>query len=162
MTATATREEPAVAAPSGRAKSPKAGKQNAKKKSFLKSRKGIVTIVALLAVGGGGYMTLAPAKAGPPKGGDVVAMDPTTVNLTQGHYLKIAVAVQLVEGKASADAFRPSQAAELVIDEFSDRSVASLSSTEARKKLAGDLEHKIKQAYEGEVYAIFLTQFVTQ
>lgn len=151
MTATATRsEEKKAAAPPA-------------KKSFLKSKKGLILIVLLLVVGGGAYKFLAPpAKVGPPVGGEIVPMDATTVNLQNGHYLKIAIAVQLVEGKATAADFKTSEAAELVIDEFSDRTVAAVSSGEQRKKLAEDLEAKIKKAYEGEVFAIFLTQFVTQ
>ncbi|SHG27348.1 flagellar FliL protein [Jatrophihabitans endophyticus] len=132
------------------------------KKSFLKSKKAIIGLVALLAVGGGAYKFMAPAKATPVTGGDIVALDATTLNLKGGHYLKLAVAIQVVQGKATADDFKTSEAQELVIDEFSDRTVASLSSSEDRKKLVEDLEKKIKKAYEGEVFDVFLTQFVTQ
>jgi flagellar basal body-associated protein FliL len=92
----------------------------------------------------------------------VVQLDPTTVNLTDGHYLQIAVAVQLVQGKATAAGFQGSHAAQLVIDEFSNRSVSALSSNAARKKLATDLEKQIEHAYPDEIFAIFLTKFVMQ
>jgi flagellar basal body-associated protein FliL len=72
------------------------------------------------------------------------------------------VAIQLVKGKATAAEFQSSHAAELVIDEFSNRTVSSLSSNKARKQLTGELQTKIKDAYPEEVYAIYLTQFVTQ
>lgn len=135
----------------------------AKKKSFLKSKKGIIAIVAVLGIGGGAYQFMAPAaEAGPAKGGDIVPMEATTVNLQGGHYLKLAVSVQLVEGKGTVDTFKTSQAAELVIDEFSNRTVAAVSSNEARKTLMDELEKKMKAAYEGEVYDLFITQFVTQ
>jgi flagellar FliL protein len=91
-----------------------------------------------------------------------VSMDPTTLNLADGHYLKIAISVQLVKGKATTTSFFTSHAAELVIDEFSDRTVDSLASNAARKKLSDDLLAKVKQAYPGEVYDVFMTQFVTQ
>jgi flagellar FliL protein len=116
----------------------------------------------VLAVGGIGYKMFAPKKVGLPTGGDVVTMDPTTLNLQGGHYLKVAIAIQLVAGKASATDFMTSKAAELTIDEFSDRPVESLSTNAARKKLVTDLRAKIKSAYEGEVFDVFLTQFVTQ
>ncbi|GAB2476580.1 flagellar basal body-associated FliL family protein [Jatrophihabitans fulvus] len=143
---------------------PAGGKSEPAKKSFLKSKKGIIAIVALLAVGGGGaYTFLAPpAKPEPISGGEVVPLDPTTVNLTGGHYLKVAIAVQLVKGKGTAEEFKTSEAAELVIDQFSDRSVRSVASNEARKKLMVDLEKKIKKAYKDEVFDVYLTQFVTQ
>lgn len=128
----------------------------------LTSKKFLVAVALLLAVAGGAYKFLAPQPVVPPSGGDVVALDPTTLNLTGGHYLKIAISVQLVKGKASASDFATSKAAELTIDEFSDRDVASLSSNPARKKLTSDLLTKLKAAYPGEVFDVFLTQFVTQ
>jgi len=68
----------------------------------------------------------------------------------------------LVKGKATSDAFSTSHAAELVIDEFSNRTVASLSTNNARKALTQDLLNKIKDAYPEEVFDVFVTQFVTQ
>jgi len=128
----------------------------------LTSKKFIMAVVLLLAVAGGAYKFLAPQPVVPPTGGDVVALDPTTLNLDGGHYLKIAISVQLVKGKASATDFATSKAAELTIDEFSNRTVGSLSSNAARKKLTSDLLSKVKAAYPGEVFDVFLTQFVTQ
>jgi flagellar FliL protein len=136
--------------------------EGAKKKSRFKSKKFILAMVGVLVLGYGGYSFLMPKKAVPPSGGDVVSMDPTTLNLSDGHYLKVAISIQLVKGKAAAATFFTSQAANLVIDEFSDRTVESLSSNAARQKLMTDLLDKIKVAYPGEVYQVFLTQFVTQ
>lgn len=155
MTATAIREQ---GVPAGRA----AGKAAARKKPFLKSKKGIMLIVVVLLVAAGAYKFLAPKKVSPPSGGDVVALDATTLNLAGGHYLKVAVAIQLVKGKASAGSFEVSHAQELVINEFSNRTVASLSANPARQALANELEVALKKAYPGEIYDLFLTQFVTQ
>jgi flagellar protein FliL len=140
---------------------PAAAKKKGLKKLF-KSKKFIMIMVAVLVAGGIGYKMFAPKKVLPPSGGDVVAMDATTLNLQDGHYLKVAIAIQLVKGKGTATDFKTSQAAELTIDEFSDRTVEALSSNAARKRLKDDLEKKIKAAYEGEVFDVFLTQFVTQ
>jgi flagellar protein FliL len=132
------------------------------RRSVLKSKKALVIAAAVLAVGGGAYQFAMPSKASPPAGGEVVTLDATTLNLAGGHYLKIAVAVQLVKGKATATGFATSHAAELTIDEFSNRTVGSLSSNAARKKLTAELLVKVQKAYPGEVYDVFLTQFVTQ
>jgi flagellar FliL protein len=127
------------------------------------SKKIVIILVLILAVGGFiGSKKFMPAKAEAPQPGDVVAMDATTLNLAGGHYLKVAISLQLVAGKASATDFATSQAAQLVIQEFSDRSVPSLSSNAARDKLTKELKARIKKAYPGEVYDVFLTQFVTQ
>jgi flagellar FliL protein len=85
-----------------------------------------------------------------------------TLNLTGGHYLKIAIAVQLVKGKAPAADFPTSHAAELVIDQFSNRPAESLSTNKARKKLTAELLTNLQKAYPEEVFDVFLTQFVTQ
>jgi flagellar FliL protein len=170
MTATATRDSRFVSAggkaDAGRSgngsKTTDSGEPAPPKRSRFKSKKFVIAVVAVLALGGGGYMFLKPTKTPPPSGGDVVAMDATTLNLEGGHYLKIAVAIQLVKGAASATSFASSHAAELVIDEFSNRTVASLSSNAARKKLTADLLAQIQKAYPGDVFDIFLTNFVTQ
>ena len=131
-------------------------------KARVTSKKFLIVVALLLAVAGGAYKFLAPHPVGPPAGGDVVALDATTLNLAGGHYLKIAISVQLVKGKATATDFSTSKAAEATIDEFSDRTVASLSSNRARQKLTDELLTKLKAAYPEEVFDVFLTQFVTQ
>lgn len=151
MTATATRPEAAQSSPAGK-------KDKTKKKS---KKKLIIALVAVLAIGGGAYKFLMPKKVGPPTGGDVVVLDPNTVNLTNGYLLQVAVAIQLVKGKETADNFQPSHAAELVLDEYSGRSVASLATAAGREKLKADLETKVKAAYPGAVYDLFITKFVT-
>lgn len=138
-----------------------------KKTAVLKSKKFIIAVVVALALGGVGYKMFAPKKVGPPKPGQVVTMDPTTLNLADGHYLKIAVALQLVEGAGGGghggeSTFSTSHAAELVIDEFSNLPVDSLASNAARKKHTEHLLAEIKKAYEGEVFDVFVTQFVMQ
>jgi flagellar FliL protein len=153
MTATAIRPEAADATAADGKKKDK-GKKKGKKKL-------IIALVAVLAIGGGAYKFLMPKKVGPPAGGDVVVLDPNTVNLTNGYLLQVAVAIQLVKGKATATNFETSHAAELVLDEYSGRTVASLATATGRQELKTDLENKIKAAYPGEVYDLFITKFVT-
>lgn len=134
----------------------------APKRSLFKSKKFLIAVVALLAVAGGAYKFLAPApKPGPPVAGDIVTIDPTTLNLADGHYLKVGVAVQLIEGKATKDTFQISKAQEITINTFTNLSVQSLSNKN-RSKLKDDLAKAIKKAYPDEIYTVYLTQFVTQ
>jgi flagellar FliL protein len=146
----------------GSAKGEAGDKADKKKGKKGKKKKLMIGVVGLLVVAGAGYQFMAPKKTPPPAPGEVVAMDATTLNLADGHYLKLAVAIELVKGKAGAADFNTSHAAELVIDEFSNRGVVSLSSNTARGAAAADLEKKIKKAYPGKVFDIFITQFVTQ
>ncbi|HZC72958.1 MAG TPA: flagellar basal body-associated FliL family protein [Jatrophihabitans sp.] len=137
------------------------GADEAKKKSVFKSKKFIMIVVAVLAIGGIGYKMFAPKPVVPPTGGEVVAIDPTLLNLQDGSYLKVAISIQVVKGKATAADFMKDKAAQLMIEEFSDRNAASLLSGAKRKTLFADLKKKIKDAYDGEVFDVFYTQFVT-
>jgi flagellar FliL protein len=112
---------------------------------FFKSKKFLIAVVGVLVVGGGAYKFAMPHKAAPPTGGDVVPIDAMTV-----------------KGKASATDFNVSQAAQALIDEFSNRTVQSLSTNAEREKLRKDLVANVKKAYPEEVFDVFLTQFVYQ
>jgi flagellar FliL protein len=133
-----------------------------KKGGFFRSKKFVIAAVAVLALGGGGYKFLGPKHTPPPTGGTVIPLTSTTLNLAGGHYLKISIAIQVVKGAVQADEFSTSHAAQLMIDEFSNRTVTSISSGAARDALRADLLTKVKHAYPGEVYDLFLTEFVTQ
>lgn len=153
MTATATRPEVANApTASGKKEKTKTTKKKGKKKL-------IIALVAVLAVGGGAYKFLMPKKVGPPVAGDSVKMDPITVNLANGYLLQVAEEIQLVKGKATATDFQTGHAAELIIDEFSNGTVGTVASDKGRQKLQADLEAKVKAAYPGEVFHVFLTRY---
>lgn len=162
MTATATRDSDTDSDKKG--KGGKGEKGEKKKKGLLKSKKFIIILVVVL--GGGGFAAkkflIPPGPVPKPTAGDAVIIDPNTVNLRGGHYLQIGMTIELVSGAASATTFQISQAEQLTIDEFSNRTVASLGANGARQKLMKDLEKKIQKAYPKEVYSVYLTKFVTQ
>ena len=165
MTATAKREvTTGKAKPAAGKKDDDAAAKKAKKKGgLLKNKKFLLLLVCLLAVGGAGYKMLVPTPPpGPPKAGDTVVLDPMTLNLTDGHYLQVAVAIQLVQGKAKKDAFDISPAQQLIINEYSNRTVASLATGAARTKSLEDLKKGLDKQYPGEVFELFYTRFVTQ
>ena len=139
--------------------------KNKKKDGKSKKKLIIIAVLALVVLGAAYKFVLAkPAStaAAKPVGGDIVTLDPNTLNLTDGHYLKVAVAIQLVKGQAAATTFETSEAQQLVLDEFSNRSITSLQSNATRQKLTDELTASLKKAYTGEIYKVFLTQFVTQ
>jgi len=123
-----------------------------------------IVVVAVLALAGAGYFLFLkkPGTPPPPEPGDMVQMDAQTLTLTEGHFLKVQIAIQLVKGKATPDTFVTVQAAQLLIDTFSNLSVDELTTNAARKDLTGTLLTGLKKAYPGEVYDVFLTQFVIQ
>jgi flagellar FliL protein len=123
-----------------------------------------IVVVVVLALGGAGYLLFLkkPGTPPPPQPGAMVQMDAQTLTLTEGHFLKVQIAIQLVEGKATPETFVTVQAAQLLIDTFSNLSVDELTTNAARKDLTAQLLTGLKKAYPGEVYDVFLTQFVIQ
>jgi flagellar FliL protein len=128
-------------------------------------RKKLILIVAvvLLAAAGAAYFFLftGSAEAEEPVAGEVLVLDPVAVNLAGGGYLKVGVALQLVEGGGHGST-GPSgaKATDLVISTFSQAQPADI--TGAREALKEALQEKIIEAYHGEVMGIYYTEYVTQ
>jgi flagellar FliL protein len=124
----------------------------------------LILLVVLLAAAGAAYFFLfaGEAEAEEPVPGEVVTLEPVAVNLAGGGYLKIGVALQLVEGGGEGEGGGPSgaKATDLVIATFSQAQPADV--TGARDALKEALEKKIIEAYEGEVMGIYYTEYVTQ
>lgn len=137
------------------------GKSGGKKKMLI-----IVLVAVVVALGGGGaggYMLFAPKTAAPeppPKPGIVVPLDPVTINLKEGHYLKLGLALQATDKVAEAPA--GAKALDAAIDLFSNRTVAELSSDEERKAMKKELAKKCSEAYEKEIMDVYFTEFVMQ
>jgi flagellar protein FliL len=135
-----------------------------------KGKKKLLMIVAvgfMVAAGVGGYLMFAggggaegEAKEPEPEPGEVVVMDAVTVNLKDGHYLKIKLALQ-----ATADAAHEpegSKALDLAIDQFSEYEMGELSTTEGRHKAKDTLREHVKEAYHGDIMDVYFTEFVMQ
>lgn len=122
----------------------------------------IIGIVAVLAIAGGLYMTVFKKKGPPPPPvkGAVVVLEPITINLEGGHYLRLGLSLQATKkAKETPDG---SQAQDLAVSEFSNLSVAELSSNAKRTKLKKELNEKVGKAYEDEIMDTYFTQFVIQ
>jgi flagellar FliL protein len=124
-------------------------------------KKVIIIALLVLLLGGGGYwFFLKPSgPTPPPKAGIVVALDPVQVNLADGHYLSIGIALQLVDGVAEADG---SKALDAVITLYSGQNIDDLIKPKVRSDLQKQLTTQIAKLYEKEVMDVYLTQFVTQ
>ncbi|HET9143767.1 flagellar basal body-associated FliL family protein [Actinophytocola sp.] len=138
----------------------KAGKADkkplGKKKLFI-----IIGALVLALAGGGGYYFFL-GKSGPaePEPGEVVALEPITLNLTDGHYLKLRLALQAtIDVETKVDG---SKALDLAVSEFSNRPVAELSGDAAREASKASLKQKIADAYKGAVMDIYFTEFVME
>jgi flagellar FliL protein len=130
----------------------------------------VIALVVLLGGGGAGAFFMlkgdkAEAKPEPKKGIVTAIENDLTINLADGHYLKLGFALQETE-EAGAEAVDTSEAINLAIDQYTGKSVAELSTEKGRESAKGELLEKIKKAYVEEdkelIMDIYYTAFVTQ
>jgi flagellar FliL protein len=140
-----------------------------------KSNKMLMIVIALVLVilGGGGagafFMlrgdSASAAEEKPVKGVVTAAENTITVNLADGHYLKLGFALQQTEA-AGTEAVDLNEAYQLAIDEYTGRTVAELSTAEGREKIKQELLAKLIETYTEDkkkmVMDIYYTSFVTQ
>jgi flagellar FliL protein len=134
----------------------------AKEEEKKGGKKKLVVIALLVALlGGGGYWFFLRPSGGTqaPEPGDVLTLDPIQVNLADGHYLSIGVALQLVAGAEVKDG---SKALDAVIDLYSGQNMDDLIKPKTRTELKKELAHEVEGLYDEEVMGVYLTQFVTQ
>jgi flagellar protein FliL len=129
----------------------------------------IIAVVALGATGagaflmlrGGGSSTEATAK---PEPGEIVKLDAVTINLADGHYLKLKLALQ-----ASADVKEGpdgSKAQGIAGDQLTGADMATLQTAKGRRLAQARLTHAIVKAYTEEeketVIDVYYPEFVSQ
>jgi len=134
------------------------GEEQPKKRS--KKKLLIAILVPVLLLGAGYWFFLKPSGPPPPPvAGEVVPLDAIQVNLASGHYLRVGLALQLVEGAHEIDG---SQALDATIDLFSGRSMEEVLTAKERKSLKTELQEELEHAYHGDVMEVYFTEFVTQ
>ncbi|MEV4636026.1 flagellar basal body-associated FliL family protein [Actinoplanes sp. NPDC049548] len=140
-----------------------------------KSKKLLIIIaLAVVLLGGGGagawFMFLkgdaAEAKEPEPVKGAVVAIEnPLTINLADGHYLKMGFALQMTE-EAGEEKIDTSEALNLAIDQYTGMKIGELETEKGRESAKSELLEKIEKAYNVEdkhlVMGLYFTSFVTQ
>lgn len=142
------------------AKDEAAAKGGGRKKKILM----LAPVVVLLA--GVAFFFLKPKDAAQaavkpkPVAGTIKELEPITVNLAGGHFLKLGLALQPT--KAAGEEVAGAKALDLAIELFSNRTVADLASKEGREKAKKLLVKEVAEAYEDEVYDIYFTTFVMQ
>lgn len=138
------------------------GKQPGKKKS--KKVKIAVLVVVFLVLGALAKFTVlapsAPSADAKPALGPVLPMTDMTLNLAGGHYLRIKLALQTAKG--TSEELDTSEAAQAVIDQFSDRPPTELSGEAARLKAKTELLGKLQKIYPKQILDVIYTEFFTQ
>jgi len=133
----------------------------------------MIIVIALVVLGGGGAGAFlvfsgdsAKAAAEKPVKGAVVTMDNAlTINLAEGHYLKLGFALQATE-EAGEEEIDMSEAIDLAIDQYTGMEVAELETVKGREAAKAELLEKIEKVYNVEdkhiIMGLYFTQFVTQ
>jgi len=106
----------------------------------------------------------AEKEAEPEKKGPIVSMEPINVNLAEGHYLRIAVALGLspeVKLKEPEE-FDKAAASDVVLGTFSGMAMADLTSAEGREAAREQLLEALEPHYGDEVVHVYFTEFVMQ
>ncbi|SDQ19877.1 flagellar basal body-associated protein FliL [Quadrisphaera sp. DSM 44207] len=130
-------------------------------------KKLLLVVAAVLVAAGAAWFFLKPAPAEAeaepePVPGEVLALEPVSINLADGHYLKLGLALQLVEGAGAHAPIDGSKALDSAITLFSGRSVEELADPVHREELKTELGHTLEEAYHHEVIDVYLTEYVTQ
>jgi flagellar FliL protein len=142
-------------------------KGDAEPEKKKKGKKKLIVILLILVLGGGAaYMTVlkpkpdATAPAPAPEAGAVVPLEPIYINLAQGHYLKLGLALQgSVKAGKELDG---SMALDAAISVFSAQDITELSDTKVRAEFKKKLVEQVVEGYEDEVLDVYFTEFVMQ
>jgi flagellar protein FliL len=134
----------------------------------------IIALVAVLAIGAGAYFFLfsgsgeAEAEVAPEAGSVVLNVEPVAINLAGGSYLKLGMALQFslaydeAAGGGHGGGATPdgSKALDIAIAQFSGAALPDVQNN--REAMKATLEQAVIEAYHGDVYEIYYTEYVTQ
>ena len=120
----------------------------------------VVLLVVAVAAAAGWWFLLKPAAPSRPEPGTVLKLDAIQVNLAEGHYLRIGLALQ--EAKGAPTDLDGSKALDATIELFSGQPMDKLSERSSRDRLKGELVHRLDTLYDGEVIGVYFTDFVMQ
>jgi flagellar FliL protein len=127
-----------------------------------KGRKKLLLVVLVLMLGaaaGAYFFLLKPGGEHAPKPGEVAPLDSIQINLADGHYLRLGIALQLTETAKEVDG---SKALDAAIEVFTGRSVGDIDDGDTRERLRDQLENKLEERYPDEVMGVYFTEYVTQ
>ena len=110
------------------------------------------------AAGGKGKPTAAAEASHEP--GAVLQLEKTTVNLAESHFLSFTLALQL--SKTAGAEVSGAKATDIAIGLYSNKPLDEVTDPKGRDRLKAELVEKLTEAYEGEVYDVYFTDYVAQ
>lgn len=144
--------------PKADAAAPEAEPKKSKKKLF------VVVGIVVVALAAAAYYFLVMGKEGEaaepaPEPGEVFTVEAMSINLADGHYLRLGFGLQLTLEAHELDAAKARDAA---IALYSGKSVAEITDPPTRDTLKTEFAEILEGLYEGEVMDVYLTDYVTQ
>ena len=97
--------------------------------------------------------------------GEMATIEPITLNLSDGHYLRLGVGIELVEGVPAGEFLEGGDAdrfKDLMISEVGGMTIEQVSTTDGREALKSTLRHGAEELYGEEFSEIYLTEAVVQ
>jgi flagellar basal body-associated protein FliL len=98
--------------------------------------------------------------------GPVLTVTSTTLNLADGHFLKIGLALQLPVGSVVADVEKTENwgaiTGQVVLNTFANESMADILPTKLREKLRHEVGNEVCIKSEGKATTVYFTEFVAQ
>ena len=134
----------------------------------------MIVVPVLLVVVAAWYFVLGPGSGGSaaeekPKEaehGEVVALDPITMNLADGRLLKVGLALQLPleppAGGGGHGEFSGSIALDEAIAFLGEHTYDQLAAPAARQEAKKELSHRVNERYHSGVLEVYFTEFVMQ
>lgn len=133
---------------------------------------GVLIVVAavggywfLMGPGAGTADDAAAAPAGPVEYelGEVLVVEPISINLEGGHYLRLGLGLQLTaDAGTHGPAINSAKALDAAIALFSGRTMEELADGANRETLKRQLTSTLKTLYDDQVVGVYYTDFVTQ
>ncbi|WNB85233.1 flagellar basal body-associated FliL family protein [Cellulomonas sp. ATA003] len=141
-----------------------------------KGKKGVVVIAVvavLVAAAAAWFFLLKPAPAAAEDAaaahveeevelGEVLTVDPVSLNLANGRYLRLGLALQMSAEAGGYGEPNTAVALDHAIALFSGRDIAEVTDPAARDALKAELSAQLAESYHGEVVDVYFTEYVTQ
>ncbi len=130
----------------------------------------LLVVPVLLALVAAWYLVLGPGSGGSaaeePKEvelGEVVALEPITMNLADGRLLKVGLALQLpLEPSSGHGEVSGSVALDEAIAFLGEHTYAQLAAPAARQEAKKQLSQRVSERYHADVLEVYFTEFVMQ
>ena len=104
-----------------------------------------------------------PAEVAEPIAGEVISLEPITLNLADGRLLRLGLALQMEElAEEPAHPFSGAMAMDEAITLLGSHTYAQLSTPEGQEKAKAELSTRVAERYEHGVMEVLFTEFLMQ